>query len=428
MFGIKKNPTDESSQEVIMEMETMEDNLADKKPRRESIFLKESVSQPIKKKVVLPPEKKISQRPFASLKSPDTTVLSRKFLPDSEKVKDDFGNLITREQRSSLKRESQLETGGLRLEKPLTEEKTFSDDHFEIEKEKGHFLRKKQTPLEEVINKKNDFKNLLNKDSTETSSAYVKKTNGKLVAFVFIILFIAVSSGVYYYFFVLKKGVEETIATKEPSVVIAEPVQITEEAPEIIESLPSSLEEADPLEIKEQNLLKTISSLTTEEVGFEEGKIYEVLDNGKTINASSILSSLGINLPSSSATSFEKGWIFAKKMPEQNIRLGLILEIGKDAPLSQFKSDLLAGEKNLPTALDNIYIEDQIPLLDNQPINFSESLIDKDFRYFNFYPDRTYPSVDWGVKTIKTEDGFGIFLVLSTSMETTKTILENLIQ
>jgi len=423
MFGLnKKNKkTSKSSKSAIMEMETMENDLAGKKPLRESVHLKNASTS--KEKVVIPQKKEgretITRSPFSENTERENTPLSERFLPKLEKSDDDTV-LLSREQLSKEK--------SVNLhEEPVKNLFEKSETVVPINKEKN----KESSPLEKSEKKTRLVnKNQPSQSKQKSSSKEVPtKTNWGMIIATIIIFIIAIFSGVYYYFFVLKQPINNTLTDVS---VEEEAVEITNSSPneqdEIIKILPTALKEADVTELQEQNILKTITTISNNELSDndKEGKIFEVLNESGTLDAPLILDNLDISLPIEIISNLSRGWIFIRKLEGENLRVGLLFEIKNSISINDIRATIMTKEKELPENLDNLFIEDQIPIIEDLNIVFSKSLVDENFRYFNFYPDKDTPSIDWGVKTYEIDQQSGNLLIFSTSKKTTQIISDML--
>ncbi|MDD3608020.1 MAG: hypothetical protein PHQ20_04510 [Candidatus Moranbacteria bacterium] len=428
MFGTNKKK--DPSRSISMEIESMEKDLAGKGSIKEDIEidLDKSYSE-LEKKNLEPVQK------------PDL---------DKKMTKMSFGP------KKDLQKE---EAGGSLAKKFISPEKRINNDYFlhplpnkekEVARDKKTPRPKKNTLLLEEVEKKptqgsgpdkkptpsfagNPF---LDKNFDKSTKLKEKETleeepasglNWPILSMIVVTFMVAVLSGAYYYFFVLKKTsdvpTEEITAVTEENILEEEAVVIYPEI-ETNDGNPSALEESEKIELKEQNIFESIKSIPLEKINIPEGKVFAISENANLLNAPSLINKLGVKLPEQIIANFDRGWIFLKKLEGENMRIGLLLEIKDAEKIDSLKTSILKIEKELPEALDALYPEDQLPIYEPKDISFSDSLFYDNFRYFNFYPGKTNPSLDWGIKKYQKDNQSNSFMIFSTSKELTKNILD----
>jgi hypothetical protein len=390
----KENP---SSNSINMEIESMENDLIGEKPIREEVKIKNEKDIPRLKKTMADPKQQVvfDKKKFTSVKNipgkEEKKIISKKFIPLEKKpYQKPFSQLI-----------------------PTNKE--------ELKKEKIQKIDNQKNKLDNVLNKKNTPTNKIKK---ETDSKFRNKINWFIISIAVLTFFIASLSGTYYYFFVFKKTVNFSASTINKEITSLEKETSKENNNGITRIIPPTLEECEKTELKEKNIFETIKSISSEKINISEGKVFAISENSNILDATTLISKLNIKLSEQIITNFDKGWLFLKKLEGENIRIGLLLEIKDSGKIDFLKTSILRTEKELPEAFDTLYLEDQIPIYEPENISFSNSLLYDNFRYFNFYPEKTNPSLDWGIRKYQKDDQTNDFVIFSTSRELTKNIID----
>ena len=433
MFGTKKRKT--PSKSVSMEIESMEKDLAGEGPIKEDIEIELEKNHPETEKKntesVQKPDfdKKTTGISFEPKKDSQeektNNPLSKKFIsPEKMTSSDHFIHPLPNKEKETIQNKKTFKPS-ISTEKNILSLK-------EIEKKPAQALKLDKKPAKPFAGNpfldKNFDKpaNLEQKKTLEKVSA--SSLNWPMLLTIIAIFVVAALSGCYYYFFVIKKtsNTSTNVSTEEITAPIEE--SITEEEAVVVEKFvvgtPPALEESDKVELEEQNIFESIKSVPIEKINIPEGKVFAISENANLLNAPSLINKLGVKLPEQIIANFDRGWIFLKKLEGENMRIGLLLEIKDAEKIDSLKTSILKIEKELPEALDALYPEDQLPIYEPKDISFSDSLFYDNFRYFNFYPGKTNPSLDWGIKKYQKDNQSNSFMIFSTSKELTKNILD----
>lgn len=257
-----------------------------------------------------------------------------------------------------------------------------------------------------------------------------KRVNKILVVIAAFILIITIFVGAYYYFFILKSSTVSQSDNYTTTSTIAQDSMVTpettlEEVSNIQENI-SSIENFQKLEIGE-NLITSLKNYFTEinknTVSLSSGYFLELTQEGKVLSANEILAQLGIELNSSITLPRGSGWLFVDQENDSAapIKVSLILGYtrGELAPVIAIKNN----EKDFPIKVKTLFINETAPHVSNpSTVNFATSSLDDRFRFYNYLPEETKKSVDWGVvKNNEIE-----YLIITTSKDSTKKILSKL--
>lgn len=443
----KKQPKEKTgAKSISMELETMKNDLNEKPTSKEKILIKErrkegELGGKGEKNMEKAPEKKLptQENPPLKFKKPESGLSSRYLPKHGEKMKSD-SPFINSPFFQDENKKSSASSNTPNLDNFIKKEGTRNNQDDKRQPLRGNPLKLNQNKLNQP-NKKVGLKSSLEKNIQEGKGN--KKNNNslnwKLLWIAVIVFLLALGSGLYYYFFILKDNnsfsvpfIEEQKNAEKETTEISEESQsaitdnteiITEEEPaELLEDegLPESLKALPLLTIENSDIKTTISSLNNENTPeISEGAIYQLEEDAKILSADQMLDKFSIDIQGVGG-SLGKGWLFIKENNQQEKDLGLIIQINE---FPSMVSDLVKNsEPKLIEKMKSIYINRNLPAL-RDPLEFSKSTVNENFRYYNFSMGDPSLSLDWGL--IQLSENFNA-LIFTTSLNVSRDLLSKL--
>jgi len=219
--------------------------------------------------------------------------------------------------------------------------------------------------------------------------------------------------GFYYYWFFVKKPSSQT-----PAQETAETQQAPTSQTQNQESKNVRVFLVDP-SAGSIEFQKAFQKMTEDFLsGASENELVEarpVDQNNQQIQVKDFISLLSANLPETVTQEFtaDNYSLFAKK-ENGEIRTGLVFKLTEPTGLA---GELAQQEKNLPTDLNSLYLNQAVP--GAEPAFNSAKYKNADIRYYNF-PSPQNTSLDYSVVSGKTSG----YLIFATSKNTMHSILD----
>ncbi len=444
----KKQPKKENgTKSISMELETMKNDLNEKPASKEKILIEEekrkkrALADKEERKAEKPPGKKLptQENPPLKFKKPESGLSSRYLPKHGEKIKSD-SPFINSPFFQDKNKKSNVSSNTPKLDNFIKKEETKNNQGDKGQPLRGNSLNLNRNKLNQS-NKKTGLKSNLEKNMQdgEKDKKNEDGLNWKLLWIAVIVFLLALGSGFYYYFFILKKNesfsipfIEEQKNAEKETIEISEESQpaitdnseiIAEEEPAELtedENLPESLGALPLLTIENDSIKTTISSLNNENTPeIAEGAIYQLEEGAKILSANQMLDKFSIDIQGIGG-SLGKGWLFIKENNRQKKDLGLIIQINE---FPAMVSDLVkSAEPKLIEKMKSVYINRDLPSL-REPLEFSKSTVNENFRYYNFNIGDPSLSLDWGV--IQLSENFNA-LIFTTSLNVSRDLLTKL--
>jgi hypothetical protein len=268
--------------------------------------------------------------------------------------------------------------------------------------------------------------------SASLQKTTMKQENSQKPPLLFLIFLITTSlvtagAGFYYYFFVLnQEESEKTVVEKQPQ-ENQNPEEVKKNKnneKEVVEqqeiALPEKLTDPDKIIAlnQEETLVKKIQSIQNIT---KNPKIYRFKKEEDFLSSQDFLSAFSIQIDQEVVNNLGSSWVMMHKTEGNQTRSAVIFEIkaeNKESTQTAFKE----METSLPEALSPIHQEiNQISTSIPENPQFQNSMVSKNFRYFNFNPNDETVSIDWGIINEN-------LLVISTSKSTTEAVTKILNQ
>jgi flagellar basal body-associated protein FliL len=228
-----------------------------------------------------------------------------------------------------------------------------------------------------------------------------------------LLILVMLGGGFYYYWFFVKKPSSQT-----PAQETAETQQAPTSQTQNQESKNVRVFLVDP-SAGSIEFQKAFQKMTEDFLsGASENELVEarpVDQNNQQIQVKDFISLLSANLPETVTQEFtaDNYSLFAKK-ENGEIRTGLVFKLTEPTGLA---GELAQQEKNLPTDLNSLYLNQAVP--GAEPAFNSAKYKNADIRYYNF-PSPQNTSLDYSVVSGKTSG----YLIFATSKNTMHSILD----
>ncbi len=155
------------------------------------------------------------------------------------------------------------------------------------------------------------------------------------------------------------------------------------------------------------------------QINGSEGLFVRAEMENSPLTANQLLSSLGISLGNEEIISGNGGYLFISQ-DASSPKISLILPCNNDLDESTIIEMVKGVESQLPLKMKGVFIDDSVTVPgDKESITFLTSSVDSRFRFYNYSPDDSSKSIDWGV----IREGDNTFLVITTSKDSTKKLI-----
>jgi len=248
----------------------------------------------------------------------------------------------------------------------------------------------------------------------EKASENKSGMNSKLLLVLFFVSLTAVLAGSYYYYSTSQNKISVTEEPKSPEIL--PPIEVSTETSEIEEILlPSALQQKQLIVLEEGSDILTDLMAKKQTYSINKNNYYQIENQGLIMPATSLLNTLGIQLPEELTNELANGWLLVS-IEDDALRVNLALEITGNTAV--VKASMENNESLLPELLKPLFIDEEIVLQDEE-ISFQNSGLAQGIRFYNFTKEDFTKSIDWGITNNN-------YLILATSRDSALELTETL--